>query len=259
MNETGTEQVWKVGELATEAELTVRTLHHYDRIGLVRPAGRTNTGHRLYTEPDVERLYQVLALRQLGLGLDQIAKVLAGTVAMARVLATHRDYLAAQMVATQDLHTLVAALAATAENRPDISTDHFLGLIRRTVMVDTAEHYFTQDSAEAFAILYFAQLTAKQRALELWYAEDAQLTVGDNPYVGTRAIVEQLIGFPKADYNVNAIVVQSNTDVTSLLRVTGDLILDGTPDARPFETSFTLNRSSAHDAYVIADHTFQGM
>ncbi|MBC7305256.1 MAG: MerR family DNA-binding transcriptional regulator, partial [Nocardia sp.] len=50
MNETGTEQVWKVGELATEAELTVRTLHHYDRIGLVRPAGRTNTGHRLYTE-----------------------------------------------------------------------------------------------------------------------------------------------------------------------------------------------------------------
>jgi hypothetical protein len=49
MDETGLEQVWKVGELATEAGLTVRTLHHYDHIGLVRPAGRTNTGHRLYT------------------------------------------------------------------------------------------------------------------------------------------------------------------------------------------------------------------
>ncbi|MBF6341861.1 MerR family DNA-binding transcriptional regulator, partial [Nocardia abscessus] len=38
MDEPGIEQVWKVGELATEAGLTVRTLHHYDRIGLVRPA-----------------------------------------------------------------------------------------------------------------------------------------------------------------------------------------------------------------------------
>lgn len=59
MGETGIEQVWKVGELATEAGLTVRTLHHYDRIGLVHPAGRTNAGHRLYTEADVARLYQV--------------------------------------------------------------------------------------------------------------------------------------------------------------------------------------------------------
>lgn len=125
--------MWKVGELAAEAGLTVRTLHHYDRIGLVRPAGRTYSGHRRYNEADVQRLYQVLALRQLGLGLDQIAKVLAGKAEMAQVLAAHRDYLAAQLATTQDLHARVAALAATAKNRPDISGNHFLALIRRTV------------------------------------------------------------------------------------------------------------------------------
>ncbi|MEV2225687.1 MerR family transcriptional regulator [Nocardia vinacea] len=255
MDETGIEQVWRVGELATEAGLTVRTLHHYDRIGLVRPAGRTNTGHRLYTKADVQRLYQVLALRQLGLGLDQIANVLAGTVAMARVLAAHRDCLAAQVVAMQDLHALVATLATTAENRPDISANHFLGLIRRTVMVDdTVKKYFTQENAKAFTTLYFAQLTARQSALELWYAEDAQLTVGDTPYVGTTAIFEQLVRFPQAGYNVNAIDVQSDTDASTFLRVTGNLMLDGTPDARAFETSFTLNSSS-----MIADQTFQGI
>ncbi|MEU2042669.1 MerR family transcriptional regulator [Nocardia niwae] len=255
MDEPGIEQVWKVGELATEAGLTVRTLHHYDRIGLVSPAGRTNTGHRLYTEADVARLYQVLALRQLGLGLDQIANVLAGTVTVARVLAAHRDCLAAQVVAMQDLHALVATLVTTAENRPDISAHHFLELIRRTVMVDdTVKRYFTQENAEAFTTLYFAQLTARQSALELWYAEDAQLTVGSTLYVGPTAIFEQLVCLPQAGYNVDAIDVQSDTEASTLLRVTGNLMVDGAPDARPFETSFTLNGSS-----MIADQTFQGL
>ncbi|MFI1237925.1 MerR family transcriptional regulator [Nocardia salmonicida] len=247
--------MWKVGELATEAGLTVRTLHHYDRIGLVCPAERTNAGHRLYTEADVARLYQVLALRQLGLRLDQIANVLAGTVTMARVLVAHRDRLAAQVVAMQDLHALVSTLATTAENQPDISADHFLGLIRRTVMVDdTVGKYFTQEVAESFTTLYFAQLTARQSALELWYAEDAQLTVGGSPYVGTTAIFEQLSRFPQAGYNVSAIDVEPGADASAVLRVTGNLMLDGTPDARPFETSFTLNSYS-----MIAGQTFQGI
>ncbi|WP_378741119.1 MerR family transcriptional regulator [Nocardia brasiliensis] len=255
MTESGVEQVWKVGELAAEAGLTVRTLHHYDRIGLVCPAGRTSTGHRLYTEADVQRLYQVLALRQLGLGLDQIANVLAGSVAMARVLAAHRDCLAAQVVAMQDLHAVVTALATTAENRPDVSADHFLELIRRTVMIDdTVKKYFTEDNAKAFTTLYFAQLTTQQSALRFWYAEDAQLKVGDTPYVGTTAIFEQLVQFPRGGYNINAIDVQPGADASTLLRVTGTFSLDGTPHPRPFETSFTLNSSS-----MIADQTFQGI
>ncbi|MBC7304968.1 MAG: MerR family transcriptional regulator [Nocardia sp.] len=153
MQQRGTERVWKVGELAAEAGLTVRTLHHYDRIGLVHPAERTGTGHRLYTASDVERLYQVLALRQLGLGLDQIADLLEGAVPMTRVLAAQRDYLAAQLAATRDLHALVAALTATAEGRSDASTDHFLELIRRTVMVDdTIKQYFTQEQVTQLAL-----------------------------------------------------------------------------------------------------------
>ncbi|MFI6172579.1 MerR family transcriptional regulator [Nocardia sp. NPDC051052] len=147
-----TERVWKVGELAAEAGLTVRTLHHYDHIGLVCPAERTGTGHRLYVASDVQRLYQVLALRQLGLGLDQIIDLLEGAVPVAQVLSAHRDYLAAQLAATQDLHALVAALAATAASRPDTSADRFLELIRRTVMVDdTIKEYFTEEQLTQLA------------------------------------------------------------------------------------------------------------
>ena len=53
----------KVGELARRTGLTVRTLHHYDEIGLLRPSLHTDSGHRLYTGRDVARLQQVLSLR----------------------------------------------------------------------------------------------------------------------------------------------------------------------------------------------------
>ena len=57
--------MWKVGELAGLAGLTVRTLHHWDEIGLISPSMRTASGHCLYDEADVRRLYEVVALREL--------------------------------------------------------------------------------------------------------------------------------------------------------------------------------------------------
>jgi MerR family transcriptional regulator, thiopeptide resistance regulator len=83
---TGTERTWRIGEVATATGLTVRALHHYDQIGLVAPSGRTAGGHRLYTSPDLAVLYQVTALRQLGLALDQVAALLAGDTDVARVI-----------------------------------------------------------------------------------------------------------------------------------------------------------------------------
>jgi len=63
---------WKVGDLAQRTGLSVRTLHYYDEIGLLRPSLHTEAGHRLYTAADVARLQQVLSLRQLGFSLEQV-------------------------------------------------------------------------------------------------------------------------------------------------------------------------------------------
>lgn len=69
-------RTWKVGEVAAMAHLTVRTLHHWDEIGLLEPSGRTEAGYRLYDEADLERLHQVLLYRELGFPLEGIAAVL---------------------------------------------------------------------------------------------------------------------------------------------------------------------------------------
>ena len=66
-----------VGALANASGVTVRTLHHYDNIGLLPASGRTNAGYRTYDESAVDRLRTILTYRELGLGLDEIAEVLA--------------------------------------------------------------------------------------------------------------------------------------------------------------------------------------
>ena len=65
-----------VGEVARLAGLTVRTLHHWDAVGLLVPSRRTPGGYRAYTPADLERLTRVLAYRELGFGLDEVAGLL---------------------------------------------------------------------------------------------------------------------------------------------------------------------------------------
>ncbi|WP_346621114.1 MerR family transcriptional regulator [Blastococcus montanus] len=65
-----------VGDTAALAGVTVRTLHHYDRIGLLSPSGRTSAGYRQYSPADLERLHQVLLYRELGFPLEEVATLL---------------------------------------------------------------------------------------------------------------------------------------------------------------------------------------
>jgi MerR family transcriptional regulator, thiopeptide resistance regulator len=65
-----------VGEVAALAGVTVRTLHHYDRIGLLSPSERTAAGYRRYAPADLDRLYQVLVYRELGFPLEEVATLL---------------------------------------------------------------------------------------------------------------------------------------------------------------------------------------
>jgi DNA-binding transcriptional MerR regulator len=61
--------------VADLAGVTIRALHHYDEIGLLSPGGRSAAGYRIYEEPDLERLQQVLFYRELGFALEEIAAI----------------------------------------------------------------------------------------------------------------------------------------------------------------------------------------
>lgn len=96
---------YTVGELARRAGLTVRTLHHYEALGLLRPSGRSEAGYRRYGEADVLRLHRVLALRDAGLSLKDIVPLLDGEAPqpLAQVLQAQIEQIEAQLLAQETL------------------------------------------------------------------------------------------------------------------------------------------------------------
>lgn len=69
-------ETYTASEFARRAGVTVRALHHYDRLGLLRPTRRTAAGYRVYTDADFARLQQIVTLKFIGLSLRQIGDVL---------------------------------------------------------------------------------------------------------------------------------------------------------------------------------------
>ncbi|SMQ87040.1 MerR HTH family regulatory protein [Bacillus sp. OV166] len=67
---------WKIGELAKQTGLSIRTLHHYDQIGLLSPSMYTESGHRIYNEIDIAKLQQIMSLKQLDFSLEKIKEVI---------------------------------------------------------------------------------------------------------------------------------------------------------------------------------------
>jgi MerR family copper efflux transcriptional regulator len=65
-----------IGELAEQTGLSLRTIRHYDEIGLLKPSGRTDGGFRLYTDADLDRLMLIRRMKPLGYSLEQMAELL---------------------------------------------------------------------------------------------------------------------------------------------------------------------------------------
>jgi DNA-binding transcriptional MerR regulator len=105
--------VWTVGQVADELGVTVRTLHHYDEIGLLHPSERSAAGYRLYTTDDLERLQNIVVYRRLGFPLEEISELLdAGGADLESHLRRQR---AAVMSRLDELGELVTAIDRALE------------------------------------------------------------------------------------------------------------------------------------------------
>ena len=99
---------YTVGRVAEIAGVTVRTLHHYDEIGLLSPGDRSSAGHRRYEEADLERLQQILLYRELGFTLEEIAAILDDPDVEARIhLRRQHRLLQDRIVRLQDMAAAV--------------------------------------------------------------------------------------------------------------------------------------------------------
>lgn len=140
------EQQLKVGQLAKRTGVSVRTLHHYDEIGLLRPARRSASGHRLYGDGEVRRLQRIVSLRQLGFSLDEIADCLERPeysleLVLRLQIARVRQSIGEQQALCERLERVVATL----ESGGVVSMDDVIESIKETRMF---EEYYTPEQLE---------------------------------------------------------------------------------------------------------------
>src|SRR5579884_1542483 len=142
------ERSYRVAEFAEMAGVTVRALHHYDRLGLLKPR-RTRSGYRLYTERDIERLEQIVALRFLGVPLKQIGTIL-GRNSHDLPAALRRQRLALEEKRRLLDRAITAIRNAENSSQPGEPADS--GLLKKIVEViemqentDWMKKYFTEE------------------------------------------------------------------------------------------------------------------
>jgi DNA-binding transcriptional MerR regulator len=135
---------YRIGELARAAGVTVRALHHYDSLGLLVPSERTGAGHRLYSAADVQRLYRLLALRGVGLPLDEIGPLLDRGDGLSDTVRRHLGRVEQQLGALEELRLRLTRLLAALDG-DEASTERFLDAMEAMTM---AEQYYTTEQLQ---------------------------------------------------------------------------------------------------------------
>jgi len=139
-------EAWKVGALARQTGLSVRTLHYYDEIGLLCPSQHTEAGHRLYNSKDIARLQQIKSLRQLGFSLDEIRECLKRPAfSVAGVVQLHLQRLREQIEVQHKLYGRLETIAQWLERQEQVPVAEFLKVIEVMSML---EKYYSPEQME---------------------------------------------------------------------------------------------------------------
>jgi len=196
---------YTVGELAKRAGLTVRALHHYEKLGLLLPSGRSEAGYRRYSEADVQRLHRVLALRHSGLALKEIALLMeAENPPLREVLERQIAEVELQLQRQQRLLKALKTVAARAHASEQGLSEHLLTVMS---LMRLFEQYFSEAELQALSRRRAELGEARVRDIELaWHGliqeVQASMTAGVpavSPDVRAlalrwRALAQQFVG-----------------------------------------------------------------
>ena len=179
-------RLYKAQEFAERAGVTVRTLHHYDRLGLLAPSGRTEAGYRLYGDRDLLRLEQILALKFIGFPLREIrrllkrdAKDLPGALGRQRAMILEKRRLLDLAV---DAIQRAETAAASGELADWEAIQKIIEVIHMQDNMEWAKKYYSERALESLAK---RQVPAEviEQAQRDWpvLIKDVEAALGDDP------------------------------------------------------------------------------
>jgi len=174
-------------EFAKRAGVTIRALHHYDRLGLLKPSGRTTAGYRLYTDRDLVRLEQIVALKFIGFPLSQIRELLnrkdldlaAELRQQRQIIAEKRDHLDRAIRAIERAEQLVSS----GEQTDWEPFRKIIEVIQMQTKKDWMKKYYTEEQLNDLRKRWTPEVQAKSEHgwAELVRDVEAAIAQGDSP------------------------------------------------------------------------------
>lgn len=184
----GDTTLYRVHEFAARAGVTVRALHHYDRLGLLKPTARTGNRYRLYSDRDLARLEQIVVLKFLGLPLREIRDLLReDSAALADALQRQQRVLVARRHQLDSAVTAIAHAERSLRSTESPDWSQFRHIIKEIEMQHDSEwarKYYTDDAqsrVDARRGLWSPEL--QERVSREWAQlfADVEAALGDDP------------------------------------------------------------------------------
>jgi MerR family transcriptional regulator, thiopeptide resistance regulator len=181
---TGTKELYRSKEFASLAGVTVRALHHYDRLGLLRPKQRSEAGYRLYALRDFARLEQIVVLKFLGIPLKQMGRLLEPDAKLSAVLEKQRDVLFARRLQLDRAIRAISNAQRSIQSKQEPDWKLFQLIVREMEMQKNIEWKGKYFSAEAKA-----KVTARRSLLS-----PEQLEQANRDWAKLHADIEEVVG-----------------------------------------------------------------
>jgi DNA-binding transcriptional MerR regulator len=179
---------YKTAEFAKLAGVTVRTLHYYDRLGLLKPSGRTAKGYRLYSERDFARLQQIVTLKFIGFPLKQIKDILnRGSLDLAKELRSQREIIGEQRLRLEltikAIEKVEGVLASTDEPDWEVFAEIIEVINMQNDMTWTDKYYSEEAKQKIAERAATVPRDVIEQAQRDWPAliKEVEASLGDDP------------------------------------------------------------------------------
>lgn len=145
----------KIGEVAEKTGISIRSLRHYDEIGLLKPSGHSESGYRLYSKDDILRLQQIVSLKQMKIPLKTIRSMLEDdSMTLKQTLQMQQAVLKEQLNAQQKLCARIDHLLSQLSDQQEISLESVYETIE---VIKMLEKYYTAEQMDELAKRDFHQ------------------------------------------------------------------------------------------------------
>jgi DNA-binding transcriptional MerR regulator len=162
---------WYVKELSKLTHVSVQTLHHYDRIGLLKPSIRLANGYRLYSEKDLLKLQQIIALKFFGFQLSQIKRLLSTDVDMIEHFSVQSQFLEEKAKTLFEASNTLKSIISECSHDKSISWETIIKLIEIYRMTQQLEKTW---AGKALSQEELKQYASFEQSLKTKFTTDEQ-------------------------------------------------------------------------------------